>query len=187
MVTMEDNDIVVSTAGTENVESGFIDEDFGLVDKSTVVTDIPNAVEPEAVPAGVPNDGLCEPMDAGLVADDVVDFDEEDTMFISETLISLPTMIWDKLPMREPEQVQKFNKAFCRYCIKKNIDPFDYLFDEFELGMIAISIAAGYRRDYMELYKKDEEKKVEEKQNAEYNHYADVATQFTDDKPEGAE
>lgn len=183
MATIEDDSVVVSTASIEDVKPEFVDVEFGLIDKSTVVSDLPNEAEPDVAPSG----GLCESMDAELSTEETVDFDEEDTMFISETLISLPTMIWDKLPPRDPVQVQKFNKAFCRYCIKKGIDPFDYLFDEFEIGMIAISIAAGYRRDYNDIYKVSNEKKVEEKKNAEYNHFADIATQSGEDEPEGSE
>ena len=81
------------------------------------------------------------------------DFTRDELLFISETLVNLPAMFYDRLPDRNPAQIKRFNSAFYKYCIKKEINPFDYLFDEMELTIVIVGIFASYKRDYKELYK----------------------------------
>jgi len=94
----------------------------------------------------------------------------EDLLFISEALVNLPCVIWGKLPPRDPEKIGAFNKAFHRYCTRKGIDPWSMFFDEFEMVMMSITILAGYRTDYVELYKKPSDKKDTNVLNLDYNH-----------------
>jgi len=94
----------------------------------------------------------------------------EDLLFISEAIVNLPCVIWGKLPPRDPEKIGAFNKAFHRYCTRKGIDPWSMFFDEFEMVMMSITILAGYRKDYVELYKKPIDKKDTDVLNLDYNH-----------------
>lgn len=93
----------------------------------------------------------------------------EDLLFISEALINLPCVIWDKLPQRDPDRIGAFNKAFHRYCVRKSIDPWTYFFDEFEMAMMLITILAGYRKDHIKYYPKNK-KGIVDPLNRDYDH-----------------
>ncbi len=78
--------------------------------------------EDTAGPAGPTPAGEAGPgrsMPSGL------DYTEEDLLFMSETMWSLPQLIWEKLPDRDPEKLKKWNNTFYKYCVKKGINPFE--------------------------------------------------------------
>ena len=103
----------------------------------------------------------------------------EDIFFISDALLNLPTIIWTKLPERDPEKIKIFNKEFHRYCVRKGINPWDYFFAEFGMAMAALPILVSYGKDYNEFYKKDKTKKEGDKLNLDHEHKKEV-----DDKQE---
>lgn len=150
---------------TQDDSVKFIDEPFQVVDQPVAVADMPIGAEE---PVTEPTAETDQPTQTNI------DFSIEDLAFISESLINLPTMIWDKLPQRKPEQIESFNKAFFRYCQKKNINPFDYLFEEFEILIIVLGIVGSYRRDHKEFYGKEKETKDTDKLNIDHSHYQDV-------------
>ena len=142
----------------------FVDEKFEVSDQNVVAPGISidesadnNQSEPLDESIGIDQS---EPLDESFQIESIAetetsdgDFTQDDLLFISETLVNLPVMFYDRLPEREPAQVKRFNKIFYKYCKKKGIDPFEYMFDEMGLIIVTVGIAASYKRDYKELYK----------------------------------
>ena len=103
------------------------------------------------------------------------DFTAEDILLISDALINLPVMFWGKLPERDPNQVKTFSDQFYKYCIRKDINPFDYFFDEFGMAMAILPICKSYMDDYKEMYgKKSKEEKVKYELDKDHEHYTEV-------------
>jgi hypothetical protein len=75
-------------------------------------------------------------------------FTEDDCMFMSEALWSLPGIILDKIPEPDPVKLKKWNAVFFRYCLKKGINPYDLLFDELPLIIATAGIAAPMWKAY---------------------------------------
>jgi hypothetical protein len=69
-------------------------------------------------------------------------FTEEDCLFMSEALWALPSVVWDRVPSPDPVKLRKWNGIFFKYCVKKGINPFDYLFDELPLIIATAGLAA---------------------------------------------
>lgn len=104
-------------------------------------------------------------------------FTAEDIFFISDALLNLPTVIWTKLPEREPEKIKTFNKEFHRYCVRKGVNPWDYFFAEFGMVMAVIPILVSYREDYVEFYGKKKDKKETDKLNLDHEHRKEIDEQ----------
>ena len=102
------------------------------------------------------------------------DFSAEDVFFISDALLNLPTVIWTKLPERDPEKVKTFNEQFWKYCVRKGIDPWDYFFDEFGIIMAVVPIAKSYMDDYKELYSKEAKAKAKHELDKDHEHYVEI-------------
>jgi hypothetical protein len=75
-------------------------------------------------------------------------FTEDDCMFMSEALWSLPGIILDKIPEPDPVKLRKWNAVFFKYCLKKGINPYDLLFDELPLIIATAGIAAPMWKAY---------------------------------------
>jgi hypothetical protein len=75
-------------------------------------------------------------------------FTEDDCMFMSEALWSLPGIILDKIPDPDPVKLRKWNAVFFKYCLKKGINPYDLLFDELPLIIATAGIAAPMWKAY---------------------------------------
>lgn len=105
------------------------------------------------------------------------DYTEEDLFFLTQSVWSLPSLWFDKLPERDPDKLKKWNHEFYRYCIKKKINPWDYFFDELPIMISTLGLAGGMYRDYREAYgKNDKEVKKEEKRLAgDYEHEKQLA------------
>ncbi len=101
-----------------------------------------------------------------------VNYTEDDLMFMTESIWSLPNIIWDKLPPRDPDKLKKWNNQFYRYCAKKGIDPFEYFFDELPLAIATVGLAGGMWRDYKEQYKNNgkAQSKEDKKLSSDYDH-----------------
>lgn len=109
-----------------------------------------------------------------------VDYTEDDLMFMSETIWSLPQLIWEKLPDRDPEKLRKWNAQLYRYCVKKGINPFEWFFDELPLAIVTIGLAGRTYRDYKEIYGKDVKdirSKEEKKLSSDFDHEKELAEQ----------
>lgn len=115
------------------------------------------------------------------------DYTEEDVMFISESVASLPSIFFPKVPLRTKEQVIPFNHQFYRYCKKKGINPFEFFFDEFGLLMAGAGLAGGIWRDYKDNYgsTRREETKEDKKLSADFEHEKQVAEQKEKDIRDG--
>lgn len=99
------------------------------------------------------------------------DFSAQDVYFISDALLNLPTVIWTKLPERDPEKIKVFNQEFHRYCVRKGVNPWDYFFEEFGLAMAVLPILVSYRTDYIELYSKPKKDKVKHGLDVDHENY----------------
>lgn len=108
-------------------------------------------------------------------------------MFMSETIWSLPCIVWDKIPAREPEKLKAWNKQFYRYCVKKGINPFEYFFDELPIIISTVGLAGGLWRDYKGAYSNNGkmESKEDKKLSADYEHEKQVAEQKEKDIQNG--
>jgi hypothetical protein len=106
-----------------------------------------------------------------------VDYSEDDLMFMTETIWSLPQLVFEKLPDRDPEKLRKWNNQLYRYCMKKGIDPFAWFFDELPLAIATIGLAGGTYRDYKEAYPKNKDirSKEDKKLSSDYDHEKEIA------------
>jgi len=60
----------------------------------------------------------------------------------------MPAMIFQDIPEPEEEDLDTFNHQLYRYCVRKNIDPFDYFFDELPLLMATITMGGRMYKGY---------------------------------------
>jgi hypothetical protein len=108
---------------------------------------------------------------------DMGSYTEDSIMLISESVINtLPLAVFSKLPRIEKKVVQDFNHELFLYCQRKNINPMDYLFDEFGLVVCGIGIAATHYANYQEIYGKGKKKGIE-KGNEAYEHAKEISAQ----------
>ncbi len=117
-----------------------------------------------------------------------IDYSEEDLLFMTETIWSLPNLVWDKLPERDPEKLKKWNHTLYKYCIKKGIDPFEWFFDELPLAIATVGLAGGAYRDYREVYGKngkDARSKEDKKLSSDYDHEKELAAKKEQDLKAG--
>lgn len=187
----------------------FVDETFDVIPVG-VINNIANTIS-QPTPEGTSTEGMLQPeppkyedlpsltnpQEIGLGGVEgqqpqvpTTDLVEEDMLFMSEMLWSLPQLYWNKLPDRNPKQIAMFNKALYKYCLKKGIDPNDYFFDEFGLIMASVTIGVGIKKDHGIYYKgkddgtvTDDTPKVgkplttEEKLNIDFEHKKEVDEQ----------
>ena len=108
-------------------------------------------------------------------------------MFITESVVSLPSIFFPKVPLRTKEQIIPFNHQFYRYCKKKGINPFEYFFDEFGLAMAGLGLAGGIWRDYKAHYGNGskEETPGDKKLSSDFDHAKEIAAQKEKDNREG--
>jgi len=110
-----------------------------------------------------------------------VSFDVDDLMILSDSVINtLPCAIWSKLPPIPEEKVKAFNLELYKYCVRKGIDPRDYLFDEFGLVMTGVGIAATHWDNYQQLYGKGAKEKASASNDpgtAAFDHAKEIAAQ----------
>jgi hypothetical protein len=111
----------------------------------------------------------------------VVTFGEDDLMILSDSVINtLPCAIWSKLPPIPKEKVEAFNLELYKYCVRKGIDPRDYLFDEFGLVMTGVGIAATHWDNYQLYYGKGAKEKASASNDpgtAAFDHAKEIAVQ----------
>lgn len=81
-------------------------------------------------------------------AEDFEDFTEDDVMFISTSVWTLPALISEDIPSPDDHDLQQFNHHLYRYCKRKGINPFDYLFDELPLALAAITMGGKMYNGY---------------------------------------
>lgn len=123
----------------------------------------------------------------GSISSPVPDeYTEDDLLFLTESVASLPSIIFPKIPLRTREQIEPFNKQFFKYCKKKGINPYEYFFDEFGLVIAGVGLAGGIWRDYKDNYKgAKEEKPGDKKLSADFEHAKQVAEQKEKDIKDG--
>ena len=129
----------------------FVDETFGIKNVQVKVAKV--NIPPEPTKKGQP------------VKPDVLkalDYTEEDVVQMVEIVCSMPSMYWDKLPVRTPEQIKPFSHQLFLYCVKKKINPWDYFFDEFGLVVTGIGLFGGFYKDYKQEYGKEKDKRTKE-------------------------
>ena len=145
-------------------------ENIVIPEISETVLDPVEAVEGVVPAVGQKTEGTEGVAQAQTVADPNGLGSAEDIFFISDALLNFPTVIWTKLPERDPEKIKTFNKELHRYCVRKGINPWDYFFSEFGMVMAALPILISYGKDYNTFYKNDKEKKQGDKLNLDYDH-----------------
>ncbi len=95
---------------------------------------------------------------------------------ISETLWGLPTTFLTKLNPVDGKKVKNWNHQLFLYCQRKNLNPFDYFFDELGLIIATMAIGSDLYKDYSQKYGHSEDKKKEEnKLSAEWEHINKLA------------
>ena len=159
-------------------KNGFVDQSFKVIDQQFI---------PPSPLAGA-DQGDTSPIE-GLIPppgpSDVATLIPDDTIFFVEILLNeLPALIYPNMPPRRPDQIEKFNAALVRYCVKHDIDIAKYLFEEIGLAFMVGGLLASYRRDYVEFCKKPKEQTKEEKMNADYDHAKELDEQKTADVSE---
>lgn len=162
-----------STSGSTARSFDFVDEKFEVIPVQAKINQASEEKAPEA------------PGSIGVSIPD--DYTEEDVMFITESVTSLPSIFFPKVPLRTREQITPFNHQFYRYCKKKGINPFEYFFDEFGLAMAGLGLAGEIWRDYQEHYSKNgkEETKQDKKLSSDFDHAKQVAEQKEKDIQDG--
>ena len=159
----------------EDDTPGFVDQSFQVSEQTFVPPTSPDGVNPAATP---PLEGLIQqsgPDESGKLIPD-------DTIFFVEILLNeLPALIYPNMPPRRPDQIEKFNAALVRYCIKHDIDIAAYLFEEIGLAFMVGGLLASYRRDYVEFCIEPKNKSKEDELNADYDHSKEIDTQKTAD------
>lgn len=86
---------------------------------------------------------------------DGTEMTQDSCMDLARIVWNLPGMVWGEHLERTDDQIRPFAREMFRYCKKKQIDPSDYLFDEFGLVIIGLGVAGGMRRDHA-AWKKNE-------------------------------
>ena len=167
----------------------FVDEDLRVTPH--FVQDVqpisPPGGEAASVPEEIPT-GAALPGPAALPAIArvaVPDFTEDDLLFLTSALWSLPNVIWERVPVPDAEKLGKWNHQFYRYCVKKGINPYDFLFDELPLAIATVSVAG----DMWKAYKASappEERKAPIKGAEDWQHEKDLASQKARDLQAGA-
>ena len=146
-------------------ELKFVDETFGIKNVQVKVAKV--NIPPEPTKKGQP------------VKPDVLkalDYTEEDVAQMVEIVCSTPTMYLDKLPVRTPEQIKPFSHQLYLYCVKKKINPYDYLFDEMGIVITGIGLFGGFYKDYKQEYGKEKDKRTDKqrKLDADFDHQKTV-------------
>ena len=72
-----------------------------------------------------------------------VAFDE--CVDISAVFWSIPSFIWGPHLAVEPNKINSFARQLHRYCIKKDIDPSEWFFDEFGLVLVSVGMLASLK------------------------------------------
>ena len=160
---------------SEDDKPSFVDQSFQVSEQTFVPPTSPEGTDPAATP---PLEGLIQQPGH----DDTGKLIPDDTIFFVEVLLNeLPALIYPNMPPRRPDQIEKFNAALVRYCIKHDIDIAAYLFEEIGLAFMVGGLLASYRRDYVEFCKEPKNKSKEDELNADYDHSKEIDTQKTAD------
>ncbi len=88
-------------------------------------------------------------------------FTLEDAEFLCSSLLAIPGAIWGEHMLLPEQKVKAFAAQLYRYCLRKNINLFDYFFDEMGLIAAGIPIVMFWRNAWNE-HKKD--KKLSKKE-----------------------
>lgn len=165
---------------SESSTSGSTAQNFNFIDEKFEVIPTPAKLNQASEEKGTEAPGATT-----LPAQD--DYTEEDLMFLTENITSMPSIFFDKIPLRTNAQLVPFNHQFYKYCKKKNINPFEYFFDEFGLAMAGLGLAGGIYRDYKENYgaKAKKESKEEKKLSSDYDRAKEIAEQKEKDIQDG--
>lgn len=162
----------ISTNGSTAQSSEFVDERFEVI----------------PVPANINQASEEGPEASGTISSPVSDaYTEEDLIFLTESVVTLPSIIFPKIPPRTKEQIAPFNHQLYLYCKKKGLNPYEYFFDEFGIAMAGLGLAAGIYRDYKENYGNGakEETRENKKLSSDFDHANKVAQQKEQDIKDG--
>lgn len=121
----------------------------------SVVEETPIAIEAPLISQGEGIEGVGEEAPSE-------EFTIEDCKYICTSLWNLPAMFWGDHLVLEAVKIDAFANQFYRYCIKKEINPYDYFFDEFPLAITAIGLGSELWRKHKE-HKEGEKKDSREK------------------------
>jgi len=170
-----------------SIHPKFVDEAFRIVPEFADLAPPPGEEVPQGVPAeeGPEIPGQPAPAPApgpGPAAAEA--FTEDDCLFLSEALWSLPGILVDRIPQPDPGKLQKWNSVLFRYCVKKGINPFDYLFDELPLIIATAGLAAPMWKAY-QVSAPPKEPAKPARGTEDYDHEKEVARQKAEDLAAG--
>ena len=109
--------------------------------------------------------------EGGEVVVDEEEFSLDDSKNICQAMWNIPSVIFGEHLILEESQTNGFAKQFHIYCVKKGVNPFEYLFDEFGLVIAALPIVQYMRTEHTkfkeikEKTKRDKEREGEEDEN----------------------
>ena len=89
---------------------------------------------------------MIEPLNPTAYQDPAT-MDDAECLSLSMMVWNLPAMIYGEHLERTEKQVRPFARELCIYCNNKNINPRDYLFDEFGLLVATMVIGSGLWKD----------------------------------------
>ena len=96
------------------------------------------------------------------------EFSLDDSKNICQAVWNIPSVIFGEHLILDESQTNSFAKQFHIYCVKKGINPFDFLFDEFGLIMAALPIVQYMNKQHTEFKAtKKEEGERKEKERGE--------------------
>ena len=75
------------------------------------------------------------------------DLTEKDCIDLAMICVNIPSMFGNPHLERTEAQCTPFGRQLHRYCLKKGIDPSDYVFDEFGLVVTGVGLVGGMWAD----------------------------------------
>jgi len=99
----------------------------------------------------------------------------EETLFLSKMLWNIPTIIFSDMAALPEEDIKSWNEQLFLYCKRKNLNIYDYLFDEFGLVIATVTLGSKTYKNYKTMNQGKQAEKEEVKHgDLDYQHYKDV-------------
>ena len=133
------------------VEPGF---DKKLKEMGEVIEFVNPEVKTEELPPTLieqpPTEGEGAPTEGEEAPPEEEEFSLDDSKNICQAMWNIPSVIFGEHLILDESQTNSFAKQFHIYCVKKGINPFEFLFDEFGLVIAAIPIVQHMRKQHTE-------------------------------------
>lgn len=107
-----------------------------------------NLTASPGVPEAVAPGGYVEEPEPAAVAIDGASLTEADCIELSMICVNIPSMFGNPHLERSEAQCTPFGRQLYKYCLKKGIDPADWVFDEFGLVVTGVGLIGGMWSDH---------------------------------------